>query len=91
MPASLIDGRIIALGEATHGTREFFQLKHRFLRYLVERGAGVFALEANAPETLATNDSVVHGEGDHSTTSSQSHSLTSLSGRPTMTSHPRST
>ncbi|MFC7057067.1 hypothetical protein [Halovenus salina] len=40
MPASLIDGRIIALGEATHGTREFFQLKHRFLRYLVERGPG---------------------------------------------------
>lgn len=64
LPASLTDGRIISLGEATHGTREFFQLKHRFLRYLVERGARVFALEANAPETLAINDYVVHGEGD---------------------------
>ena len=27
--------RIVALGEATHGTREFFQLKHRLLEFLV--------------------------------------------------------
>ena len=25
------DARIVALGEATHGSREFFQLKHRML------------------------------------------------------------
>jgi hypothetical protein len=30
------DARIVALGEATHGTHEFFQLKHRMLRFLVE-------------------------------------------------------
>ena len=28
------DARIVALGEATHGTREFFQLKHRLLEFL---------------------------------------------------------
>ena len=28
--------RIVGLGEATHGTKEFFQLKHRIFKYLVE-------------------------------------------------------
>ena len=32
---SIGDARIISLGEATHGTREFFQMKHRMLEYLV--------------------------------------------------------
>ena len=30
------DARIVALGEATHGTREFFQMKHRMLEFLVK-------------------------------------------------------
>jgi hypothetical protein len=29
------DARIVSMGEATHGTREFFQLKHRLLEFLV--------------------------------------------------------
>ncbi|SDJ61757.1 erythromycin esterase [Halovenus aranensis] len=59
------DGSIIALGEATHGTREFFRLKHRVLRRLVEtQGVRVFAMEATFAETLAINDYVVYGEGD---------------------------
>ena len=28
------DARIVELGEATHGSREFFQLKHRMLEFL---------------------------------------------------------
>lgn len=61
----LADSRIVALGEATHGTREFFRLKHRFLRYLVlEHDVRVFAMEANFPETLAIDEYVVHGTGD---------------------------
>ena len=57
--------RIVALGEATHGTREFFQLKHRLLEFLVtEMGFTVFALEANWPESLALNDYVLTGKGD---------------------------
>lgn len=57
--------RIVALGEATHGTREFFQLKHRLVEYLVgELGFTVFAIEANQPECRAINDYVVHGKGD---------------------------
>ena len=57
--------RIVALGEATHGTREFFQLKHRLLEFLVtELGFTTFAIEANWPESLAVNDYVLHGRGD---------------------------
>jgi len=57
--------RIVALGEATHGTREFFQVKHRLLEFLVtEMGFTTFAIEANWPECLAVNDYVLHGRGD---------------------------
>lgn len=56
---------IVGLGEATHGTREFFQMKHRIVRYLVERmGFTVFAIEANQPECRAINDYVLRGVGD---------------------------
>jgi erythromycin esterase len=61
----LADARVLGLGEATHGTREFFQLKHRFVQYLVtELDCRAFALEANFSEALALDDYVVHGEGD---------------------------
>ncbi|HKN37365.1 MAG TPA: erythromycin esterase family protein [Terriglobales bacterium] len=59
------DAQIVALGEATHGTREFFQLKHRMLEFLVEKlGFTVFAIEGNWPESLAVNDYVLSGQGD---------------------------
>lgn len=61
----LADAAVIGLGEATHGTREFFQLKHRLLQALVvEHGVRAFAMEANLPEAMALDDYVVHGEGD---------------------------
>jgi erythromycin esterase len=57
--------RIVALGEATHGSREFFQMKHRMLEYLVsELGFTVFAIEASFPESEAVNDYVMTGQGD---------------------------
>lgn len=59
------DARIVSLGEATHGTREFFRLKHRMLEFLVEEmGFTVFAIEASLPDGLAVNDYVLRGEGD---------------------------
>src|SRR5262249_14743917 len=59
------DARIVALGEATHGTREFFQLKHRMLEFLVtQMGFSIFAIEANMPEAYRLNDFVLKGEGD---------------------------
>src|SRR5438105_4780437 len=40
------DARFVAMGEATHGTKEFFQFKHRMFEFLVERmGFTVFAIE----------------------------------------------
>src|SRR6516225_241427 len=40
--------RFIGLGEQTHGTREFFQFKHRMLEFLVnELGFRVVAIEAS--------------------------------------------
>src|SRR6185369_9263034 len=57
--------RVIAAGEATHGTSEFFVLKHQMLRYLVEQeGFNIFAIEANLPECFAVNDYVLTGRGD---------------------------
>ena len=59
------DARIVAMGEATHGTREFFRMKHRMLEYLVEKkGFTIFGIEANWPESLAINDYVLNGAGD---------------------------
>lgn len=59
------DARIVALGEASHGTAEFFQMKHRLLEYLVEKkGFTVFAIEANWPEAEAADRYIKNGEGD---------------------------
>ncbi|WP_342379748.1 erythromycin esterase family protein [Myxococcus stipitatus] len=61
----LAKARVVALGEATHGTREFFQLKHRLMEFLVtELGFNIFALEGNFAEALVINDYVLHGKGD---------------------------
>lgn len=59
------NARIVALGEGTHGTREFFQVKHRITQYLAsEMGFTVFAIEANLPEAWKLNDYVLGGPGD---------------------------
>lgn len=59
------DARIVSLGEATHGTREFFQLKHRLLEFLAtEMGFSIFSIEANLPEAYRMNDFVLTGAGD---------------------------
>jgi erythromycin esterase len=59
------DARIVSLGEATHGTREFFKLKHRILEFCVaELGFTMFGIEANFSESLAVNAYVLDGVGD---------------------------
>ena len=61
----LKDARIVAMGEATHGTREFQQLKVRVFRFLVERlGFTVFGIEANWPESLSVNEYVMGKDVD---------------------------
>ena len=59
------EARVVALGEATHGTREIFQMKHRMLEYLVnEKWFTMFAIEANWPESEALDRYIKTGEGD---------------------------
>ena len=59
------NARIVALGEQTHGTREFFKMKHRLLEFLVsEMGYSIFAIEANMPEAYRLNEYVLTGKGD---------------------------
>jgi len=59
------DARVVALGEATHGTREFFLMKHRVLEFLVEEmGFDLFAIEATWPEANRLNEYVHTGVGD---------------------------
>jgi len=61
----LSKARVVSLGESTHGTREFFQLKHRLIEYCVsELGFTIIAFEANYGSMLAVTDYVMNGKGD---------------------------
>lgn len=61
----LRDVRVVGLGEATHGTREFFQLRHRLVEFLVsEMGFTVLAMEGSYAAFTRINDYVLHGVGD---------------------------
>jgi erythromycin esterase len=65
LKARLQGARIVAMGEATHGTREFQQLKARMFRFLAEElGFTVFGIEGNWPESLTVNRYVLGGNVD---------------------------
>jgi erythromycin esterase len=55
----------VSLGEATHGSREFFHLKHRIVEYLVsELGFTSFGIEANYAECFPISRYVASGIGN---------------------------
>jgi len=59
------DARVVAVGESAHGAREFYQIKHRILRYLVrELGFSAFVMESGFAESLAVNKWIQGGVGD---------------------------
>jgi erythromycin esterase len=59
------DARVVGLGEATHSSHDFFAMKHRVFRHLVEeKGFRTFALEAGWSTGLRLNDYVLYGTGD---------------------------
>ncbi|MDI3418721.1 TraB/GumN family protein [Streptomyces luteolus] len=61
---TLRGARIVGLGESTHGTAEFFRLKHRIVEFLVrEEGFTVLAMEAGQSAALAVDLYVRHGVG----------------------------
>ncbi|MFJ2901541.1 erythromycin esterase family protein [Streptomyces sp. NPDC087212] len=56
---------VVGLGEATHGSHEFFALKDRVFRHLVEeKGFRTFALETSWSTGLRLDAYVVHGTGE---------------------------
>ncbi|PKL81496.1 MAG: hypothetical protein CVV24_14940 [Ignavibacteriae bacterium HGW-Ignavibacteriae-3] len=47
------EAKVIGLGEATHGTKDFFQMKHRLFKYFVEKhGFKIFGFEADMGECI---------------------------------------
>lgn len=57
--------QVVGLGEATHGTSEFFRMKHRMLEFLVkEMGYTSFYIEASMSRCRYINDYVLYGKGD---------------------------
>jgi erythromycin esterase len=63
-PLSAYDNvKILGLGEATHGTSEFFKAKHRIFQYMVQNyGYKIFAIEADVGESILINEAVVAGD-----------------------------
>jgi erythromycin esterase len=56
---------IVGLGEATHGTHEFFEMKHRVLAFLVQQmGFTHFAIEGHWDAGTQINDYVMTGKGN---------------------------
>ncbi|MDQ2180223.1 erythromycin esterase family protein [Marinifilum sp. D714] len=56
--------KLIGLGEATHGTSEFFLYKHRMMKYLaMHEGYRLFIIEGDFSGSKAMNDYVLHGKG----------------------------
>ncbi|MGV9313743.1 erythromycin esterase family protein [Streptomyces sp. NPDC003691] len=57
--------KVVGLGEATHGSHEFFAMKERLFRYLVrEKGFRAFSLEYSWPAGLRIDDFLQSGKGD---------------------------
>jgi protein-L-isoaspartate(D-aspartate) O-methyltransferase len=60
------DARLVLLGEATHGTAEFYDMRARITRHLIEhKGFTVVAVEADWPDA-AVIDAFVRGSGRRS-------------------------
>jgi erythromycin esterase len=57
--------RVVGVGEATHGTSEFFRFKARLFEFLVEEMSfTVIGVEASWSDSLAVDDFVRDGTGD---------------------------
>lgn len=58
------EAKIVGMGEATNGTREFFQMKHRLFKYLVEKhGFRVLAFEYDFGACLILDEMLQTGQG----------------------------
>lgn len=59
------NAEIVGLGEGTHGTREFFRMKHRIIEWIAQQqNTVIFAIEANMPEARVINEYIHSGNGN---------------------------
>ncbi|HEY0139859.1 MAG TPA: erythromycin esterase family protein [Thermoanaerobaculia bacterium] len=58
------DARVVALGDATHGTHELFASKQRLIPLLVAQGFRTIAFEAPYAEFAKIDEYLLHGTGD---------------------------
>ncbi len=64
LQATVGDARIVGMGEATHGTREFWKIRQKLSKYLVEEmGFTAILHEAPFPNALYIDAYVTRGEG----------------------------
>ena len=57
--------RVVGTGEATHGTHEFFQMKHRLFEFLVEKmGFRTLVVEGAVSDAQAVDDYLRTGKGE---------------------------
>ncbi len=63
---AMLDGvDVVGFADSTHGTKEFFDVRHRMLRFLVEKmGFRNLVVEAGYSAALAVDDYIMHGRGD---------------------------
>jgi len=55
--------RVVLLGEASHGTSEFYRMRDRITRRLIaEKGFGIVAVEADWPDAARIDDYVRHAD-----------------------------
>ena len=60
----LADARVVCIGEASHGTSEFYRMRARLTRELVEQhGFGIVAVEGDWPDVASVNR-IVRGVTD---------------------------
>jgi len=68
VPDKFRDARIFGFGEASHHGREFFNLKAKFFKYLVEQqGVRVFIMEESYQAEHGINEWISGGKGDSTT------------------------
>lgn len=67
-PVKFEKARIYGFGEASHNTKEFFDLKAKFFKYLVKnKGLKVFIMEESYQAEAGINEWIKGGQGDKKT------------------------
>lgn len=67
-PKAFVTAKVFGFGEATHHGKEFFDVKAKFFRYLVEnQGVKTFIMEESLPAEAGINEWISGGQGDAET------------------------